>query len=390
MKDYIKENIRFVMRTELIAGEGSARELSIQLKNRSWNNIGLIVDKGLYDNNDYARGIVESLETSLENVVLLINEMAEPTYDYLDDIRTRFEKDDLDCFVGIGGGSTMDTAKGCAALQTNKGRAIEYRGFEMVKNVPLPVVALPSTAGTGSEVTPYAVFIDSAAKWKFGINTEYNYPRLALYDPGFLDTCPLSVFASAGMDAMTHTLESFAAKDATPISRLFSLKAFKLLFENLKKLAAGDRKTGTKLNLLVGAGCAGIALMNSGGGPSGALSYPLGVYFDVPHGLATSVFLPEVIKYNTDHGYMEYAELYDLVFEDKSISATEKSIRFAAEIETLSRELDIPADLKGFGVTTEADLKLILDNSMQLEAAFQQNPVKFGKEEIKKVIYALR
>jgi len=390
MKDYLKENIRFVMKTELIVGDGSARELSTHLKSRSWGRIGMVIDKGLYDGNDYAREIVGLLENELERVVLLVSEMPEPTYDYLDEVKTRFNEHTLDCFVGIGGGSTLDLTKGCATLQTNEGKAINYRGFGKVKNIPLPVVALPSTAGTGSEVTPYAVFIDTEAKWKFGINTEYNYPQLALYDPGFLDSCPARIYASAGMDAMTHTLESFAAKNATSLSRLFSMKAFKLLFENLKKIAGGNRTTETKLNLLVGSGCAGTALMNSGAGPSGALSYPLGVYFDVPHGLAGSVFLPAVIKYNVEKGYAEYSELYDLVFENKAISAAEKSMQFATEIETLSSELGIPTDLKGFGVKTDGDLKLIIDNSMQLEAAFQQNPVKFGKDEIEKIVYSLR
>ncbi len=390
MKDYQIENIRFVMKTELLVGKGIAGELPAQLKSHSWGRIGLVIDKGLYDGNNYAREIVALLENSLERVVLLVNEMAEPTYDYLDEFKTRFTEHDLDCFVGIGGGSTLDLAKGFATLKTNEGKAINYRGFEKVKNIPLPVVALPSTAGTGSEVTPYAVFIDTQAKWKFGINTEYNYPRLALYDPGFLDSCPPKIFASAGMDAMTHTLESFAAKNATPLSRLFSVKAFQLLFNNLKKVAGGDISIGTKLNLLVGSGCAGIALMNSGGGPSGALSYPLGVYFNVPHGLAGSVFLPAVIKFNVEKGYTAYSELYDLVFDNISISAMEKSMLFATEIETISRELAIPTNLKGFGVTSQDDLRLIIDNSMQLEAAFHQNPVKFGKEEIEKIVYSLR
>ena len=390
MKDYKKENIRFVMKTELVVGEGSAKGLPELLKTNGWERIGLVIDKGLYDNNNYIKEIATLLEKSLGRFILLINEMPEPTYDYLDEVKTLFAADDLDCFVGIGGGSTLDLAKGCATLKTNPGKAIEYRGFGKVKNQPLPVVALPSTAGTGSEVTPYAVFIDTAAKWKFGINTEYNYPRLAVYDPGFLDSCPARIYASAGMDAMTHTLESFAAKNATALSRIFSMKAFGLLFENLKKAAAGDRSTGMKLNLLVGAGCAGAALMKSGAGPSGALSYPLGVYFDVPHGLAGSVFLPAVIKYNVENGYAAYSELYDMVFPGGKISAAEKSVRFADEIEKLSRELGIPTDLKGFGVKTENDLKMIIDNSMQLEAAFKQNPVPFGKEEIKKVVYSLR
>jgi len=390
MKDYLKETIRFVMKTELLAGEGVSQNLPSILKSRNWVKTGVVVDKGLYENNDYAKEIVELLENKLDQVVFLVNEMAEPTYDYLDKVKTKFDGADLNCYIGIGGGSTLDLTKGLSTMKTNEGKAINYRGMDKVKKMTLPIIALPSTAGTGSEVTPYAVFIDTKENWKFGINSEFNYPQLGLYDQKFLDSCPPKIFASAGMDAMTHTLESFAAKNANPLSRVFSMKAFKLLFENLKKISQGNRSTETKLNLLVGSGCAGIALMNSGAGPAGALSYPLGVYFNVPHGLAGSVFLPDVIKYNVKNNYTEYSKLYDLVFDKINMSSSEKSIMFADEIKALSSDLDIPTSLKGFGVKSEEDLKLIIDNSMQLKMAFEQNPVKFGKNEIEKILYSLR
>ena len=109
------------MKTELLVGDGITKELPVHLESHSWRKIGLVIDKGLYDGNDYAREIVELLENELECVVLLINEMAEPTYDYLDEVKTRFSEHDLDCFVGIGGGSTLDLSKGCAILKTNYG-----------------------------------------------------------------------------------------------------------------------------------------------------------------------------------------------------------------------------------------------------------------------------
>ena len=342
MKDYLKEQMRFVVKTELFIGNESARDLPTKLKDKQWNKIGLVVDQGLYKNNSYTKEIIELLQSSLEQVVLLINQLPEPTYGYLDEVKIKFKEYDLDCFIGIGGGSTLDLAKGLATLQTNSGKAINYRGFPKLINIPLPVVALPSTAGTGSEVTPYAVFIDTKANWKFGINSEYNYPDLAFHDSRFLDSCPAKIFASAGMDALSHALESFVAKNATFVSRLFSQRAFKLLFENLKGIAKGDRSTETKLNLLVGSGCAGVALMNSGLGPAGALSYPLGVYFDVPHGLACSVFVPGVIKYNVENGYDEYSQLYDLVFEKDSFSVSETIKSISGEPITNTESADSP------------------------------------------------
>ncbi len=390
MKDYSKEKMRFVMKTELLIGDGIAKDLATYLKDNQWCKIGLVVDGGLFENNTYTKEIVERLKDEMDLVVLLISELPEPTYDYLDETKINFEGQNLDCFVGIGGGSALDLTKGLATLKTNAGKAIGYRGFGKVKNVPLPVVALPSTAGTGSEVTPYAVFIDTVEHWKFGINSEHNYPKLSLLDPRLLDSCPGHVFASSGMDAMTHALESYAAKNATDLSRMYSIKAFQLLFENLQKIGNGDHSKETKLNLLIGASCAGIGLMNSGAGPAGALSYPLGVFFNVPHGLAGSVFLPGVIRYNVEQGYTEYAYLYDFISENEEITDQEKSYRFADVLTRLSEELGIPTNLEGFGVKTEKDANLIIDNSMQLKAAFDQNPVVFGQREIINLIESLR
>ena len=390
MKDYRKESMRFVLKTETNLGENAALGIAFKLQECSYYRIGIIVDEALFTGNDYVRQIVAKLQEEMEFVRQYLNTMPEPTYDHLDQAKKVFAGDQLDCVVGIGGGSTIDLAKGIATLMTNEGPALKYRGFGAVKVPPLPVVAIPSTAGSGSEVTPYAVFIDTIDKWKFGINSEYNYPRFAFYDPALLDSCPDRVFASAGMDAMTHTLESFAARNASVLSRMYSLKAFSLLFENLRNIACGDRSKATKLGLLLGAGCAGTALMNSGAGPAGALSYPLGVYFDVPHGLAGSVFLPAVIQYNVQQGYTDYSALFNLVFSEHGLTDTEKSFRFADEIRNLSDSLGIPVTLRGFGVNDEKDLCLIIDNSMQLKAAFDQNPVAFGPEQIAQVVRSLR
>lgn len=386
MKDYLKDSVRFVMKTDIRVGMNVSESLPDQLAVNNCRRIGLVVDKSLYDHNDYVKNIVGLCKKGTEELVLWKNDMAEPTYDHLDEAKKIFDSHDLDGFVGIGGGSSIDLTKGLATLMTNTGKAIDFRGFDKAKHRPLPVTALPSTAGSGSEVTPYAVFIDTVENWKFGINSEHNYPRTAFLDPHLLDSCPDSVFASSGMDAMTHTLESFVAKNASELSRIFSRKAFALLYPNLKKIAEGDRSLETKLNLLVGADCAGIALMNSGAGPAGALSYPLGVYFHVPHGLAGSVFLPGVIRYNVEEGYLDYASLYDLMDEDRDASDKKKSYVFADRIEGLSRALGIPTELKGFGVRTTNDAALIIEHSMQLKAAFEQNPIPFGLEEIEKTI----
>ena len=390
MKDFLKEPIRFVMRTEILTGSGIVSEkLSETLIANNWKRVGCIVDKTLLESNKYAELVTQTLQAKIGDTVVFPNEMPEPSYDYLNEVDNLLKSHDFDCIIGIGGGSTIDLAKGLAVLKTNEGEAIQFRGFGKVTVPPLSVIGIPTTAGSGSEVTPYAVFIDTDENWKFGINTEHNYPRISFLDSDFLKSCPERIFASAGMDALTHSLESFAAKNATDMSIMFSLKAFTMLFRNLNRIADGDRDQETLMGLLLGADMAGIALMNSGAGPAGALSYPLGVYFDVPHGLAGSVFLPGVITHNVEQGYSDYWMLYDQVFPNQSLSHEEKSHKFADSISTLSCRLGIPGNLNGFGVETEQDRSLIVENSMQLKAAFEQNPVPFGQEEIARLIKSL-
>jgi len=389
MKDYRIEAVNFVMRTEIMMGEGILKDITNHLKANRFENIGLVIDKELYASNPYCREIYRLLSDNLRQVVLVLNEMPEPTYDYLDEIKVNLQPYKIDCCVGVGGGSTIDLAKGLAVMQTNDGRAIQYRGFDQLQVPPIPTVAVPSTAGSGSEVTPYAVFIDTGEKWKFGINSTHNYPRFAVLDPKILESCPLQVFASSGMDAMTHALESFAANNASALSRMYSVRAFELLFKNLNRIAQGDKTVATIIDLQLGAALAGIALMNSGAGPAGALSYPLGVFFNVPHGLAGSVFLTGVIQYNVACGYTEYSTLYDRIHGPEHLTARQKSEAFVDDIQHLSRNLGIPVTLEGFGVHSKKDAQLICNNAMQLKAAFDQNPVEFGPQQIEQLIYSL-
>jgi alcohol dehydrogenase len=390
MKDHTREEIKFTMKSEMIVGTGSAKNLPKLLRERGWIKVALVIDSAVLQHNPYAREIVDIVTGDLDKVILVRAEMPEPTYDYLDQVKSAVQGQSLDCVIGIGGGSTIDVAKGLATLVMNPGPAIQYRGFGKVVHQPLPVVALPTTAGSGSEVTYYAAFIDTIEKRKFGINSEYNYPRLAFYDSGFLDSCPLKTFASSGMDAMVHTIESYVARTATAISRIFSIKAFDLLFPNLSKIADGDRSPGTKLNLLLGSGLAGVALMNSGSGPAGALSYPLGVHFKVPHGLAGSVFLAPVIEFNVTNGYTAYSELYDrMPSAETGLNEKEKAMRFAQKIRDLSRRLGVPTNLAGFGVTTDQDMRLIIDNALQMKPPFELNPVPFGEVQIDQTVRAL-
>ncbi len=376
--------LSFKLTTNLVFGPNTSLGLPETLLNWKARKVGVIVDIGLRQNPQIKELLKRLKETEFETLIEE-NTAVEPDYDYLDDFKSHFNPS-YDILIGIGGGSTLDLTKAVSVLVTNPGPAIQYRGFDLIKNRGISVVAIPTTAGTGSEVTPNAVFTDKKEMRKLGINTSLYLPRLAILDPLMTLSCPKTISVSSGMDALVHTLESYGAKNANEISRMFSKQAFSLVFNNLPRVVKEPDNVKWRENMQLGAYYAGIALMNAGAGPTGALSYPLGVRFGVPHGLAGAVFLPHVIGFNISKGYTGYAELYDLIEgADPSLDVKEKSIRFHDMLKDLCQVLGIPESLEKFGVT-KSNVEQLVRETKLLKGALEQNPIPFSDNEVQLVL----
>lgn len=363
------KEFEFNLKTKLKLGKESALNISDYLKDFKVKKIGVVVDENI-SNLDYVKNIISNLK-EFELKVWNYNLKAEPDYDSLDKIKGEFKG--VDSFLAIGGGSVIDFAKGLAVLAVNEGLAITYRGFPKSINHSLPVIALPTTAGTASEVTYNAVFIDKQSKKKFGINTMDNFPVLAVLDPLLIAGSPKKTIASSGMDALTHILESYIAVQSNELTRMFAKKAFELVFNNLPKVFENNNDLEAIEKLQLGAYLAGVSLMNSGSGPAGALSYSLGVHFKVPHGIAGAMFIPYTVLHNFERGY-DYSELAESLPQ---------------KLFDLCCKLEIPKSLKEFGVD-EKNIGLLLENIEGFEKAFAQNPIPFtiedGKNLFKKLL----
>ncbi len=379
------EFFTFKLKTDMRFGTGISGKAGELLAGYKPGRLCLVIDSGVLKNNRVVSDFIQSLKPSFEIVRIFENKAGEPDYDYLDNCMAELAGVEFESLIAVGGGSTLDLAKGIAVLKRNPGKAISYRGFDLVKNPALPVIALPTTAGTGSEATPNAVFIDSQQKRKLGINTEYVRPILAILDPLLTLSCPRAVTVSAGMDALTHSMESFVAKKATPTSRMFSKEAFSLVFNSLHKIADDMSNVELRAKLLLGSYYAGIALMNSGAGPAGALSYVLGTRYNVPHGLAGAVFLSPVVNLNTRMGCLSYAQLYDLIEgADRNLDEVRKNKMFSEALRELCDKLSVPKSIKDFGVLPQ-DLRFLVEESFWLKAAIEQNPIAFTAREVQTV-----
>jgi alcohol dehydrogenase class IV len=391
---YLKNNsVRFSLNTELICGGSVYRELPGLIESFSQSVLILV------DENVCSIEPVKFLRDALEKKGLTLNEILlrgteEPDYDYLDEVSKEARNLPCDLIIAIGGGSTLDLAKAVSILLTNPGSGLDYRGFDKVQVPGIPLMAIPTTAGTGSEVTINAVFTNKQENKKLGINGSFMNAKYAVLDPHFTCTAPLKVSVSAGVDAMVHVLESFVTSNAPPtnytfsqrqnsnfVTQNFAREAFSLLYHNLPTLIEDPPNMDRLLNIQLGAYYAGISLLNSGSGIAGAMSYPLGVHYKIPHGICGGMFALPVVRYNVSNGYYDYQLLHDQMNDaDLSLDPQSKCDRFIELMQSLFDSLEVPDSLAQFGVGPDS-YEHVLEIMQGMQGAFDQNPVPLKTED---------
>jgi len=258
-----------------------------------------------------------------------------------------------DLVIGLGGGSVLDAAKAIALLGSNPGRIEDYEGREKYRNPPLPVLAIPTTCGTGSEVTWVAVITHTGRKFKMSIKGRQMYPAVALVDPDLLRTLPAQLVSSTGLDALTHAVEAYTVKEATFITDVFAREALRLIFGSLVAAYKDiDGNTEAREELMRGSLLAGLAFGNSDVGAVHCLAEAVGSLYDTPHGVANSVLLPYVMEFNLPASAGRYADIARMagINEEDDTSAAQKLISM---IKDLSRSLGIPS-FREIGIQEEA------------------------------------
>lgn len=369
---------RYHVQSDMIAGNGQFRRLADILKEKGYRRPAFLVDEG------FARGdLWKEVATKLRgefgaNLHLHLNSgAAEPTYDTLRATLQKFRSTDADVIVGVGGGSCMDTAKAVAGLMTNPGDPIDYRGFDKLQRPGIPAVMVPTTAGTGSEASFNASFVDSASNRKMGVNGRYMFASLAILDGETTLTCPYKPALSAGIDALVHTLEGFVCNQRNPMSNMLAREAFTLMVGALPSLKDDPQNVNKRLDLLLGAYLGGVIQMNSGSGVAAAISYPLSVYYKVPHGIGGGIFAVDMVKFNIDNGFYLYSQLAPLIGVAKpGASDKDGAIAVLHRLQALWRELEVPKTLADWGIGPE-QYEHVIQIMQTQQPGFDQNPVPF-------------
>jgi alcohol dehydrogenase len=215
----------------------------------------------------------------------------------------------VDLIVGLGGGSAMDTAKTIAVLLTHGGKPDDWAYPKTIEKISLPIICVPTTSGTGSEVTPFAVVTNIKKRYKMTLASSHLVPKVALVDPELTTTLSPSMTASTGIDALVHAIEAYTCKLANPISDILALKAIELIANNLEKAYLNPSDMTARENMMLASTLAGLAIGSSDVAGVHCMAEALGGMYDVPHGIANAIFLPIMFEYNISGNPEKYAKI---------------------------------------------------------------------------------
>lgn len=284
-----------------------------------------------------------------------------PSTDTVAKAANGFKSSKADFIVAFGGGSPLDVAKAVAVIASYGGNITDYEGGGKVLGPVVPMIAIPTTAGTGSEVTAFSVITDHSRNYKLTVVSNYLLPAYAILDPELITTVPKSTAAACGIDAMVHALEAFISKAASPFSDLFAKEALRLIGTSIRDYVSDRSNLAACESMLTGSLFAGIAFSHARLGDVHAMSHPVSAYFDVAHGVANAVLLPTVVDYNMTYANEKYKYIYDCICEKPLSDDTFTPEMLAAEIRVLNDELGIPSSLSEVGVDSSLFYKMADD-----------------------------
>ncbi len=287
----------FDPRTRVIFGAGTVDRLGELARELGGERVFLVTDKGLAKAGHEQHGL-DSLRAAGLDVTVFDDVRQNPTTADVNRALAVAKVADVDLIIGLGGGSSMDCAKGVNFLLTNGGQMKDYWGIGKAKKPMLPLIAVPTTAGTGSEAQSFALIADEHTHMKMACGDKKAACKIAILDPELTVTMPAPVSAVTGIDAISHAIETFVTTKRNPISQLFSLRAWNLLSTGFARVFAEPHDIEARGNMLLGAHLAGAAIENSMLGATHALANPLSAHFGMIHGIAVGIMLPHVIRYN--------------------------------------------------------------------------------------------
>ena len=376
--------ILFRTTPRILLGNGSIEQIGTEVKNLKGEKVLIVTDPGIVQS-----GILEKVTMVLKSAQIVTGVFdkvePDPRIEIVDQASVYLHEGKYDTVIGVGGGSSLDIAKLASVMAKNPGKVSDYFGIDVVPHPGLPLILIPTTAGTGSEVTPIAILSDEAEHLKKGVVSGYLFPKVALLDPLLTVGLPPAVTASTGMDALIHAIEAYTSINANDLTDHFAFKAIHLIYENIRTAYARGEDVNARFNMLEGSLIAGFAFANAGVTAVHAFAYPLGGEFHVPHGLANAVMLPHVLRFNMLGNMTKFAAIskaFGLPVENLTQrQAAEAGI---AAVEELMRDINIPLHLREMKIPREA-IPGMAEGAMEGTRLLANNPRKMTLKDAEEI-----
>lgn len=360
---------------KVIFGAGSVERIKDEIKGLGAEKILVVTDRGLVK-----AGLVKKVLELLKDFETVVFEDVEPNpkdTNVEEGLRI-FKGKKCDLMLGVGGGSPMDTAKAIAAMATNPGSLWDYSGVDKFKSSPIPLILVPTTAGTGSEVSRAAMITNTSTKQKTLFLSWHLTAKVAILDPNLTISLPPQITTWSGMDALSHAVESYISNLSTPISDLFAGRAIELIYRNIKEVVKNGKNVEARSNMLLGSLLAGVAVANARLGNVHTLAHSVGGQYDLPHGFICGILLPIVMEYNLNYSTEKFKKIAEILGErTQGLSPREAAQRGIKLIVELRDRLGLPKGLGEVGVKKN-DIPQLVERSFIIPS----NPRPTTKEDL--------
>jgi alcohol dehydrogenase class IV len=376
------QTFQFKAPSVIVNGPGAAKEVGSFAK--GLGKKALIVTDNLLEKIGLLNEIKKALEVAGIPSTTYDKVVTEPTMDYTGEGLKIYQEVKADFLIAVGGGSPIDTAKGISALATNPGKISDFEGANKIPTPGAPLIAIPTTAGTGSEVTQFTIITDTTRDVKMLIASPNVMPRVALVDPMMTLLMPQGITAGTGLDALTHAIEAYVSVKAQPITDALALHAIRLISGNLRQAWCNGNNIEARTNMMTGALEAGLAFSNASVALVHGMARPIGAYFHVSHGISNAALLPTVIEFSIPGNPKRYVDIAEAMGEvTERLSIIDGAYLAAKAVKRLNDDLKIPT-LRGLGVDEKKFHSIVSQMAADAIASGSpgNNPRKATTEEI--------
>lgn len=375
---------QFYMPSVNLFGCGAVNEVGARLIGMGVKKALLVTDAGLHSLgvSEKIAGIIR--EAGLE-VSIFPKAEPNPTDKNVEEGLAFFEAENCDSIVTLGGGSSHDAGKAIALVAANGGKIHDYEGVDKSKNPMVPLIAINTTAGTGSELTKFTIITDSARHVKMAIVDKHVTPTISINDPELMMGMPPGLTAATGLDALTHAIEAYVSTAATPITDALAIQTIKIVPKYLPRAVANGQDMEAREQMMYAQTLAGMAFNNASLGYVHAIAHQFGGFYNFPHGVCNAILLPHVCRFNLMSRVERFADIAAALGEKvEHLSKREAAEKGIAAIERLARDLNIPKGFKELGAKEE-DIPTLAENAMK-DACALTNPRKPKLEEVIEII----